>query len=298
MGWMAQNAAYSILPDGWTQDKKHEETLQQLCAKADKAWKDINDLVFNHQLHYDGELLAFISNAERTLWGKWDKVWGHIHKLTGITGVPHDTCLSLALQVLNKLPTMPIDLSYCMPIPMILAYGPESYDYQTWHEDRGETSALSRDARASHILTWKLEQLAHGERVDDSSSDRSALPAHSACSAVPCSLRCSSSWSHSRSKSPSLQHRQSGSQSSFASSIYLQVTQKESVPASGSESHSEADTESQADGNTDSEAGEGSGGEGESSGGKGEGSGGKGEPEDCDSQQGDSSGQIVESILP
>ena len=65
--WMAQNAAYSILPDGQTQEKKHEETLQQLHVKADKAWKDTNDLVFQHQLHYDEQLMAFISDTERTL---------------------------------------------------------------------------------------------------------------------------------------------------------------------------------------------------------------------------------------
>ena len=51
--WMAQNMAYSILPDDKTRDKKHEESLQQLCAKANKAWKDTNDLAFNHQMHYD-----------------------------------------------------------------------------------------------------------------------------------------------------------------------------------------------------------------------------------------------------
>ena len=67
VGWMAQNTAFSILPDDQTQDKKHEETLQQLHAEADNAWKDTNDLVFNHQLHYDGQLVAFISNTERTL---------------------------------------------------------------------------------------------------------------------------------------------------------------------------------------------------------------------------------------
>ena len=66
-GWMAQKAAYSILFDGQTQDKKQEQTLQQLCAEADKAWKDTNDLVFNHQLHYDEQLMAFISHTERTL---------------------------------------------------------------------------------------------------------------------------------------------------------------------------------------------------------------------------------------
>ena len=73
-GQMAQNAAYSILLDEQTPDKKHEETLQQLHAKADQAWKGTNDLVFNHQLCYDGQLAAFISNAERSLQEKQDKV--------------------------------------------------------------------------------------------------------------------------------------------------------------------------------------------------------------------------------
>ena len=172
----------------------------------------------------------------------------------------------------------------------MLAYGTESYAYQTWHEDRGVTSALNREARASRILMQKLEQLARGEGVNDSGSNRSASPAHSTCLAVPHSPRCSLSQSHSQFKSPSLQCQQSVSQSSFAANIYSQVTQKESDQASGSQSGSKADTESQADGDSDSEAGEDSGGHGEGSGGKDAGSG-KGVPEDGNSQQG---GKIVE----
>ena len=56
VGQIAWDAVYSIMSVGQTQDKKHEETLQQLCTKADKAWKDTNDLVFQHQLHYDEQL--------------------------------------------------------------------------------------------------------------------------------------------------------------------------------------------------------------------------------------------------
>ena len=41
--------------------------MQQLHAEADKVWKDANYLVFQHQLHYDEQLTAFISDAERTL---------------------------------------------------------------------------------------------------------------------------------------------------------------------------------------------------------------------------------------
>ena len=131
MGQMAHNVAYSILLDDQTHDKKHEETLQQLCTEADQAWKDTKDLVFNHQLHYDGQLMAFISNTERTL-ENWDEVWGCVCRLADVAGISHDACLGLTLHILNKLPTIPIDLSYCMPIPMMLACGPESYEsYQT-----------------------------------------------------------------------------------------------------------------------------------------------------------------------
>ena len=113
-GQMAWNTAYSILPDGQASDKKHEEILQQLHAKATQAWKDTNDVVFNHQLRYDAQLVAFISNAERTLQEKQDKVWRCIHRLADMAVVTHEACLGLT-QVLDKLPTIPIDLSYHTP---------------------------------------------------------------------------------------------------------------------------------------------------------------------------------------
>ena len=145
---MAQNAVYSNLPGCQALDKKHEETLQQLCAETDKAWKDTINVMFNNQLQYDAQLAAFISNAKRTL-QKWDEVWGCIHRLADVAGVPHEACLSLALQVLKKLPTIPMDLSYCTLIPMMLAYGPESYAFQTWHEDGEGTYSLGQKVRAS-----------------------------------------------------------------------------------------------------------------------------------------------------
>ena len=69
-GQLAQEAVYSTssaLQVGKPLDKKNEETMQQLCAEANKVWKDANDLVFQHQLCYDEQLTAFISDAERTL---------------------------------------------------------------------------------------------------------------------------------------------------------------------------------------------------------------------------------------
>ena len=154
-GWTDWNAVYSILLDDQTHDKKHEETLQQLCTEADQAWKDTNDLVFNHQLHYDGQLMAFISNAERTLQEKEEEVWGHIHRLADMAGISHDLCPDLTLQIPNRLPTIPIKLSFCTPISLMLAYGPESYAYQT--------SSIGKEVRAPGLLTRKLKWLGPGE---------------------------------------------------------------------------------------------------------------------------------------
>ena len=184
--------------------------------------------------------MAFISNAEGSLQEKWDEVWEHFCRLADVTGVSHNACLGQALQVLDKIPTIPI----------------ESYTYQTWHKDGGETSSLGERVRAFHLLMRKLEWHAHMGRIDDSSSDRSASPAHSAGSAVPCSQRHLPSSSCSWSRSPSPQCLHSASHSSSVTSVYSNVTQKGSVQASGPESGSEADTESQAGGDSGSEEGE------------------------------------------
>ena len=67
VGCTALSETYVHLPRDKDHEPKHQETLQQLLAKVDKAWKDTNDVVYSHQLQYDGELVAFISNAEATL---------------------------------------------------------------------------------------------------------------------------------------------------------------------------------------------------------------------------------------
>ena len=75
MGQMAHNMAFSP-PSGADVDAVVlEETRKHICTKADKAWKDTHDLVYNHQLRYDGQLAAFIGDAERTLQEKWGKIW-------------------------------------------------------------------------------------------------------------------------------------------------------------------------------------------------------------------------------
>ena len=50
-----------------------------------------------------------------------------------------------------------LDISFHAPFPMMLAYGPESYSLQAWLENKDETCYLRVKAKASHILSKKLE---------------------------------------------------------------------------------------------------------------------------------------------
>ena len=163
MGWMAYNTAFSPHTRADIDATMLEETRQRICTKTDKAQKDTHELV-----HYDGQLAAFIGDAERNLHKKWGEIWEHICQLTDVEGVSHDACLSLALQVLNKLPIIPIDLTFSTEIPTVMGYCPESCIYQTWHTDQEGTSPLKEKFKASHVLSKKLKWTAHKGETDDS----------------------------------------------------------------------------------------------------------------------------------
>ena len=186
--------------------------------EVDKAWKDTNDIVYSHQLRHDGELMAFISNAKATLQEKWSKIQRHIHSLADMAGLPHNSCLDLSLKILNQLPTIPLDLSYCTPMPMMIAYAPESHVYETWCEGRQGISSLGEEAKASHLLTKKLMQMVVREEPEEHTHARPPSPSPSVGSALPHTPEHPPSRSPSPSGSTGKPRCRSLSQSSSSSS--------------------------------------------------------------------------------
>ena len=82
---VAQATAHKSINEGHLEmmnkdesDQKCKEILQKLCREADKAWVDTNNVVFDHQLHYDAQLAGFIISMEKSLQEKRDKVWDHM----------------------------------------------------------------------------------------------------------------------------------------------------------------------------------------------------------------------------
>ena len=105
--------------------------------------------MYNHQLHYDGQLATFLTDTKTALSDMQGKVWDAIHTLAESEDITFDACLGLALQVLNLLPQIPIDILFHTQIHLTFAYCLKSSIYSKWHPKQGSVSLLHKEIRAS-----------------------------------------------------------------------------------------------------------------------------------------------------
>ena len=123
----------------------------------------------------------------------------------------------------------------------MFAYGPESYDFQTWSTAGDGDYLLDNNA-----LAIKLVCMAGRAGLDDPSPSRAASPASSVgstSSAMPFSPAHSPSRSCSR--IPTCETEKERSHSSSASSTYSQETKPKSLVTSGGEDGNDGDSASQ-----------------------------------------------------
>ena len=168
LGRSTWEATYSaILWDDIT-EAEHEATTRCLCSKADAAWKEMHEVMYNHQLEYDRRLAAFLKETETTLSNMRDQVWTTVCALTENEGITFNNYLSLTLPVLHLLPQIPVDVLFQMQIPLIIAYCPESSVYRRWCSEQSGVSPLHKGVRASPTLTKVLGKVTHkrSEGVD------------------------------------------------------------------------------------------------------------------------------------
>ena len=67
LGHSAQEAAYSAIMQDRVPDDEHEATTCHLHSEADVAWKEMHEVMYSHQLHYDGQLAIFLTDAKMAL---------------------------------------------------------------------------------------------------------------------------------------------------------------------------------------------------------------------------------------
>ena len=85
-----------------------------------------------------------------------DQVWVTICALAENEDITFNNCLSLALQVLNLLLQIPMDVLFQTQIPLTIAYCPESSIYRRWCPKQGRVSPLHKEVRASQTLSKVL----------------------------------------------------------------------------------------------------------------------------------------------
>ena len=168
LGCSAWEATYSTILWDEVSEVECEAMTHCLHSEADTAWKEMHEIMYNHQLDYDWWLSSFLTGMETTLNNMRDQIWATIHALAEDEGITFNTCLGLTLQVLNLLLQIPMDISYQTQIPLTIAYCLESSIYRRWHPEQGSVSPLCKEVRASCTLSKVLDGVAHqpSEGVD------------------------------------------------------------------------------------------------------------------------------------
>ena len=122
LGHSAQKVAYSAVLWDSISEEEHEATTCHLHSEAHTTWKEMHEVMYNHQLDYDWQLATFHKEKEVTLSNMRDQVWATVHTLAENEGITFNDCLSLRLKILNLLPQIPVDISFQMQILLTITY--------------------------------------------------------------------------------------------------------------------------------------------------------------------------------
>ena len=160
-------------------DNEHEAMTCRLHSEANVAWKEMHEVMYNDQLQYDRRLATFLMDA-KTAWDDMrGEVWDAICALAENEAM-FDACLGLALQVLNLLLQIPIDILFHTQIPLTITYCPESSVYRRWHPEQGSVSPLHKEIRVSHTLSKVLGGVTHQQSESAGGPPSPAPSDHSA----------------------------------------------------------------------------------------------------------------------
>ena len=185
-GCLIHNTAYAVAATT-QQAKEWESTLRGLHNEANKVWKDVNDIIFSHLLKYDSQLANFLNSAQDALRNKCNEIWRHVYSLKEAANCSPQAGLTLALQTLSWLLSIPWNLSYHVGIPMMFAYGPELYELHSWGAAGDGDLPLDNHAQATNLLSQKLAHMHGGVGPNEPSPSRVSLPMGSVAHHSPAS---------------------------------------------------------------------------------------------------------------
>ena len=67
LGRSAWEAAYSAILWNGVSETEHEAMTHCFCSEANTIWKEMHEVMYNHQLQYDQQLTTFLTDTETAL---------------------------------------------------------------------------------------------------------------------------------------------------------------------------------------------------------------------------------------
>ena len=152
-----------------------DTTLQRLQVEANQSWQDTNNLLLSHLLKYDQLLTDYLADMGTTIQAKREEVWECTWTVVDAIAMSLQAHLSLALDMLERLPTTPTGLAFTSRIPLLMVHSPEALAYQG--EGMGSNDfQLLESSTVVVVLNQKLQQLLTVPMTAAAPNSRHLLP--------------------------------------------------------------------------------------------------------------------------
>ena len=87
LGCSAREAAYSAILQDRVSEAECEAMTHHLHSEADAIWKEMHEVMYNHQLQYNRQLSTFLTDMETTLNNMRGDIYGATHEVQGCVGL-------------------------------------------------------------------------------------------------------------------------------------------------------------------------------------------------------------------
>ena len=123
---------HAIMHSEGNDDDECKSSIKDLHKKASEARLDTKSMLFWHILDFETKLVDFIMEAETLLQMQQNCIWIVVNEMTEDGGAPVGNGLTIALHLLDMLPTLPANLTFNAAAPLLTGFVLEVYASQPW----------------------------------------------------------------------------------------------------------------------------------------------------------------------
>ena len=126
------------------QAASHEATVQE--SHASETWLHINSSLFRHAIDHQQFMVRLIEGSQEAIQALHDRIWKVTSRVMESAGRSATDGIGIALQLVDLLPTIPLQLAFNTITPELPGYTPRALTYASQDSvDRGVMSVLGEE---------------------------------------------------------------------------------------------------------------------------------------------------------